>query len=129
LVAVATALAVLAVALWSVPGFVAGFAAFDAGALGARFAGCWFALLATAAGWAAWHGGVAATRLPALALVFLPAGMLLGAARTADQLRPAAALVHVAVLVTVLLAGAVVASSAARKPGTADRPATATMGK
>ena len=109
LVAVATTLAAVAFVLWSVPATAAGFSPFDMGPLGGRFAGCWVALLATAAGWAAWQGGVAA-RLPALALVALPAGMLLGAARTADQLRPAGVAAHVVGLTVVLLAGAAIAS-------------------
>lgn len=110
LVAVATGLGALALVLWTAPELAAGFSPFDMGPLGARFAGCWVALLATVTGWAAWDGRVAAAGLPALALVALPAGMLLGAVRTADQLRPAGVAGYVVGLMTVLLAGAVIAS-------------------
>lgn len=151
LIVVATTLGALALVLWSVPGLAAAFGPFDTGPLGGRFAGCWIALLATAAGWAAWQGAADAARLPAVALVALPAGMLLGAARTADQLRPGGVAVHVVGLVTVLLAGGVIASpSSAAVPrtragvrwrdrsttggsapqrSTADHPGTATMGE
>jgi hypothetical protein len=129
LVAVASTLGALALVLWSAPGTAAAFGPFEMGPLGARFAGCWVALLATVAGWAAWHGGVAAARLPALALVALPAAMVLGAARTADELRPAGVAVHVVGLVLVLLAGTAVAAPAVRRRGTTGRPVPATMGK
>lgn len=129
LVAVASTLGALALVLWSAPGPAAAFGPFDMGPLGGRFAGCWVALLATVAGWAAWHGGVAASRLPALALVALPAAMAFGAARTADELRPAGVAVHVVGMVLVLLAGTTVVSQAAwRRRGTDDRRAPATMG-
>jgi hypothetical protein len=121
LVAVASTLGALALVLWSVPVPAAAFGPFDMGPLGGRFAGCWVALLATVTGWAAWHGAVAAARLPALALVALPAAVALGAARTADELRPAGATGYVIGLVVVLLAGTAVGWPAARRRDTAPR--------
>ena len=72
----ALGLAATGVALWLDPG------AFGLPALGGRFAGSWVAMLATFAGWAAVADRRAEARLPALALVALPAGALIAAART-----------------------------------------------
>jgi hypothetical protein len=47
-------------------------------------------MLAALAGWAAWHNTDSAARYPALALVALPAGMVLGALRTIGALDPSA---------------------------------------
>jgi hypothetical protein len=73
--AAAVALSIAAVALWADP------AAYGLPPLGGRFAGSWAALLATLAGWAAWRDGREEAVLPALALVALPLGALLAAAR------------------------------------------------
>ena len=81
--------------------------------LGGRFAGSWSAMLAVAALWAAARGDAEEARLPALALAIVPAGALLGAARTGTA--DAAYLTSLLVLMT---AGAVVARSTwpARRP-------------
>ncbi|HXV94893.1 MAG TPA: hypothetical protein VD813_16430 [Pseudonocardia sp.] len=105
LTAVAAALAVLAVALWAAPEAVSAISPFRLAPLGGRFAGCWFALLATAAAWAAWRGTAAAARYPALALLTLPAGMLLAALRTIEQHRPGATAWYLAGLMLLLVAG------------------------
>ena len=52
--------------------------------LGGRFAGSWTVMLGFLAGWAAWANRRDEARLPALALVALPAGALAGALRTLD---------------------------------------------
>jgi hypothetical protein len=76
LAAAALALGAVAVRLWADPGSLPD--------LGGRFAGSWTAMLAFLAGWAAVANRRAEARLPALALVALPAGALLGAARTLE---------------------------------------------
>jgi hypothetical protein len=70
----AAALAAVALRLWVDPDGLPG--------LGGRLAGSWEALLAVLAGWAAVANRRDEARLPALALVTLPAGALLGALRT-----------------------------------------------
>jgi hypothetical protein len=80
-----------ALALWIAPGAVAGPNPFALAPLGGRFAGSWLALLAVLAGWAALRNRGDEARLSALALVLLPAGVLLGALRTLPDLRPASA--------------------------------------
>jgi hypothetical protein len=113
--AAATALAAAAVALWADP------AAFDLPPLGGRFAGSWAALLATLAGWAAWRNRRDEARLPALALVALPAGALAAAIRV-DATDPV-----VFAYVCLLLAGTGCLGSytpSAPKPGTAMRAST-----
>jgi hypothetical protein len=50
--------------------------------LGGRFAGSWTVMLGFLAGWAAWANRRDEARLPALALVALPAGALVAALRT-----------------------------------------------
>jgi hypothetical protein len=74
--AAALALGIVGVRLWIDPG--------ELPDLGGRFAGCWTVMLAFLAGWAAVANRRDEARLPALALVALPAGALLGAARTLD---------------------------------------------
>jgi hypothetical protein len=70
----ALGLAAVALRLWLDPGALP--------ALGGRFAGSWTALLAVLAAWPAITNRRDEARLPALALVALPAGALVGAART-----------------------------------------------
>lgn len=113
LAGVAVALAAVAVALWAAPEAVSALSPVALPALGGRFAGCWFALLATLAGWAARRNTVAAAHLPALALVALPAGMTLAALRTFDQL--GAATGYLAGLV-LLGAGGIAAITAGNRP-------------
>jgi hypothetical protein len=108
LAAVAVALAVLTTALWTAPEAVSAISPFSLSPLGGRFAGCWFALLTAAAAWAAWRGTVAGARYPALAIVTLPAGMLLAALRTSGQLDPARTAGYLAGLALVLVAGGAV---------------------
>jgi hypothetical protein len=74
--AAASLLGGVAVALWIDP------AAFSLPPLGGRFAGSWVAMLATLAAYAALTNRRREARLPALALVALPAGALVAAART-----------------------------------------------
>lgn len=71
----AVGLSIAAVTLWADP------AAYGLPPLGGRFAGSWAALLATLAAWAAWRDRREEAVLPALALVALPVGALLAAAR------------------------------------------------
>jgi hypothetical protein len=73
---VALGLAAAGVALWADP------AAFGLPPLGGRFAGSWTVMLAVLAAWPAIRNRRDEARLPALALVALPAGALLAAART-----------------------------------------------
>jgi hypothetical protein len=73
---VAVALAELALILWIDPAPLP--------ALGGRFAGSWAAMLAVLAGWAAVVNRRDEARLPALALVALPAGALAGAVLTGE---------------------------------------------
>jgi hypothetical protein len=72
----ATGLFAAGLALWADP------AAFDLPPLGGRFAGSWTVMLAVLAAWPAVRGQAGEARLPALALVMLPAGALVAAART-----------------------------------------------
>jgi hypothetical protein len=117
------------VALWIDP------AAFSLPPLGGRFAGSWTVMLASLAAWAAVTDRRREARLPALALVALPAGALVAAARTdADPL-------YVLALAVLALAGAAVLSvteapdavarraRAARTPGPRSRPALPTPGQ
>ena len=73
----AVALAVPGIALWADP------AAFALPPLGGRFAGSWTVMLAFLAAWAAVRNRRDEARLPALALVALPAGALVASARAA----------------------------------------------
>jgi hypothetical protein len=74
--AAAAALLAAAVALWTDP------AAYSLPPLGGRFAGSWAAMLAVLAAWPAARGLRDEARLPALALVALPAGAIVAALRT-----------------------------------------------
>jgi hypothetical protein len=111
--AVGALLAVVALALWLNPVGLSDASPFALSALGGRFAGAWIALLATVLGWAAWDGGARTARLPALALVALPAGALVAGLRTLGDLD--APLLYVAVL-AVLAALGVAAYRAAGQP-------------
>ncbi len=77
--------------------------------MGGRFAGSWTVMLGFLAGWAAVANRRDEARLPALALIALPAGALLGAARTMDA-DPA----YVAGLVLLLACGATVVRATRR---------------
>ena len=103
-VAVATVLGVLTAVLWISPALASAFGPFPMPALGARFAGCWTALLAALAAVAARR--VATARFAAVALVALPAGALLGALRTVDELR--APLAYAATLAATMVIGLLV---------------------
>lgn len=95
---VASLLAGVALALWIDP------AAFSLPPLGGRFAGSWTAMLATLAAYPALTDRRREARLPALALVALPLGALLAAART--DARPG----YLLATVLLALAGAAVLS-------------------
>jgi hypothetical protein len=94
------ALAAVGLGLWADP------AAAGLPPLGGRFAGSWSVMLAVAALWGAVRDDAAEARLPALALVALPAGALLGAARTGTG-----GAGYVAALLLLMAAGAVVTRS------------------
>ena len=100
---VAAALAAVAVGLWIDPAGLP--------PLGGRFAGSWTALLGFLAGWAALANRRDEARLPALGLIALPAGALLGALRTMEG-EP----VYVAGLVLLIAFGAVVYARATEAP-------------
>jgi hypothetical protein len=102
---VAAVLGGLALALWIDPAGFSDASPFALPPLGGRFAGSWIALLAVLAGWGAGRGTREEARLPALALVALPAGALVAAARTAPDLDGGAG-GYVAALVALVLAGA-----------------------
>lgn len=125
LAAAAGGLAALAIGLWTAPTAMSTVSPVGLPPLGGRFAGSWFALLAALAGWAAWRNTVAAARFPALALVALPAGMVLAALRTADQLQPAAG--YLTFLVLVLVAGGV-AARAVQQARHGERPSSSPAG-
>jgi hypothetical protein len=97
LATVAFGLGVAGVALWADP------TAFDLPPLGGRFAGSWTVMLAVLAAWPAITNRRDEAALPALALIALPAGALVAAARTgvADPL-------YLAALVALLAAGVTV---------------------
>jgi hypothetical protein len=103
--AVAAALAAAGASLWVDPDAVV-----DLPPLGGRFAGSWIVMLAVLAGWAAVRGRRDEARLPALALVALPAGALVAA------LRSSAAPDHVAALVALTAVGLVLLRSAHSAP-------------
>jgi hypothetical protein len=106
--AVGALLGVLAVALWIDPTGLSDASPFALSPLGGRFAGCWVALTAVVAGWAALHDDVEEARLPALGLVLLPAGALVAALRTISDLEGGAAAAYIAVLVAVMAIGVAV---------------------
>ncbi len=111
---VAALLASLAIALWLDPGRFAGLGPFSLSALGGRFAGSWIALLAALAAWAALRNRLAEARLPALALVTLPAGALAAALRTLPQLEPGAGAAYIVVLAAMLALGGALFGSTRR---------------
>jgi hypothetical protein len=97
---VAVVLGAIGVGLWHDPAGLA--------PLGGRFAGSWAVMLGFLAGWAAVANRRDEARLPALALIALPAGALLGALRTLDA-DPA----YVAGLALLIAGGATVLRQAA----------------
>ncbi len=99
--AVAAALLAVGIGLWVDPAGLP--------PMGGRFAGSWTVMLGFLAGWAAVANRRDEARLPALALIALPAGALLGAARTMDA-DPA----YVAGLVLLLACGATVVRATRR---------------
>ena len=106
-------LAVVSLALWLNPVGLTDASPFALSALGGRFAGAWIALLATVLGWAAWDGGARMARLPALALVALPAGALVAGLRTLGDLD--APLLYVAVLAVLAALGGAVYRAAGQR--------------
>jgi hypothetical protein len=96
--AVAVGGGALAVALWADPTGLSDASPFALPPLGGRFAGSWIALLSLLAGWAALRDRADEARLPALALMALPAGALVAAARTSGDLDGAGAYVVALVL-------------------------------
>jgi hypothetical protein len=98
---VAAALGVVGVALWADP------VGFGLPPLGGRFAGSWTVMLAVLSGWAAARNRADEACLPALALVTLPLGALLGAAQTGVH-EPA----YLAGLAALFLAGIALLSAA-----------------
>ena len=104
LAAVAVPLAALALALWIDPTGLAGPSPFALPPLGGRFAGCWVALLATLAGWAAARDDAEEAWLPALGLVLLPAGALVAGVRTVEDLEPPGAATSYLAAAAVLVA-------------------------
>ncbi len=98
----AAAMGTLGLALWIEP------AGFDLPPLGGRFAGSWVVMLAVLAGWAAAGGSSDEARLPAFALVALPAGALVAGLRTSAEfgyLAPLAATVAVGLVVLAAACG------------------------
>jgi len=115
LAGVATVLAALAVALWAAPTELGGPSPFALSPLGGRFAGSWVAMLAAVTAWSAVRNRSDEVRYPALALVTLPAGVLLAALRTLPDLEPAAAGgVYIAALALLVAVGVVLAVSTGR---------------
>jgi hypothetical protein len=113
LAVVAGLLGALALALWIDPTGLAGASPFDLPSLGGRFAGCWVALLAVLAGWAALRNRVEEARLSVVALVTLPAGALVAALRTIGDLEPAAG--YLTVLAVLLVTGIVLLATLPRR--------------
>ena len=99
--AVGAALAAVGVSLWADPAAV-----LDLPPLGGRFAGSWIVMLAVLAGWAAVRHRRDEARLPALALVTLPAGALGAALRTSARPDHVAALAALTAVGLVLLRAA-----------------------
>jgi len=119
LLAVAIAGAGLAIALWLDPTGLAGASPFELSPLGGRFAGSWVALLAFLCGWAAVRNRVDEARLSAAALTALPAGALVAALRSIDDLDPAgAAAAYIATLALLVVMGAVVLPAGTRSRST-----------
>jgi hypothetical protein len=121
--AVAIAGGALALALWIDPTGLAGPSPFDLPPLGGRFAGSWIALLAVLCGWAAVRDRVDEARLSAFALIALPAGALVAALRTIEQLEPAGAVAaYVAVAALLGLAGAMIVLTSNKGPASPRHP-------
>jgi hypothetical protein len=116
LAAVAAGCGGLALALWIDPVGLSGPSPFTLPPLGGRFAGSWIALLALLAGWAAVRDRAVEARLPALALVALPAGALIAAARTSTDL-DAGGTGYAVVLVLLIACGLAVLRSLHRPAG------------
>jgi hypothetical protein len=112
LAAACVGLAAVGAALWIDPVGASAAGPVELTALGGRFAGSWIVLLGVLAGWGAAAGRADEARLPALALVAMPAGALAAVLRTG-----AADGAYVAVLVVLVALGTTVALRA--------RPATA----
>jgi hypothetical protein len=115
--ALASLLGGVAVALWIDP------AAFSLAPLGGRFAGSWVAMLATLAAYAALTDRRREARLPALALVALPAGALVAAARTGADPGYLLALALVVAAGAAVLAVSEAPGGAARRARSARSPA------
>ena len=115
--AVASLLGGVAVALWIDP------AAFSLPPLGGRFAGSWVAMLATLAAYPALTNRRREARLPALALVALPLGALIAAARTGADPGYALALLLLAAAGAAVLAVSEAPGGAARRARPARIPA------
>ena len=80
----AAGLGALGLALWIDPVGTGAAGPFALPPLGGRFAGSWIVLLAVLAGWGAALGRRDEARLPALALIALPAGAFAAALRTGE---------------------------------------------
>jgi hypothetical protein len=100
---VAAALAAIGIGLWIDPAGLP--------PLGGRFAGSWTVMLAFLAGWAAIANRRDETRLPALALITLPAGALIAALRTAEA-DPA----YISGLTLLIACGAAILHAHGRRP-------------
>jgi hypothetical protein len=126
--AVASLLGGVGVALWIDP------AAFSLAPLGGRFAGSWVAMLSTLAAYAALADRRREARLPALALIALPAGALVAAARTGAGPGYLLALMLLVAVGAVVLAVSAAPGGAARRarsvrtPGPLSLPAPPTPG-
>jgi hypothetical protein len=107
----AVALGAAGMTLWIDP------AAYSLPPLGGRFAGSWAAMLAVLAAWPAVRGRRDEARLPALALVALPAGALIATLRTTAEPR------YLAALGLFVVAGAAVLSVAPGAAARTSRPA------
>jgi hypothetical protein len=110
-------LAGVGLALWIDP------SAFSLPPLGGRFAGSWVAMLATLAAYAALSGRRREARLPALALLLLPAGALVAAARTGTDPGYVLALAMLAATGAAVLAVSEAPGGAARRARPARIPA------
>ena len=117
---VAGLLAGIGLALWIDP------SAFSLAPLGGRFAGSWVAMLATLAAWAALTNRRREARLPALALVALPAGALVAAARTDGRPGYLLALALLVAAGAAILAVSEAPGGAARRARRGPNPGTST---
>jgi hypothetical protein len=105
-VLVAVLLGGLAIVLWLDPTVLDGPSPVGLPPLGGRFAGSWIALVAVLAAWAAARNRSAEARMPAVALLALPAGALIAALRTLPDHHPAdAAAAYVAALAVLAALG------------------------